>query len=253
MNDSRGRLAATRTTHIWHGRVPDEPAPGDLGLLDDEELRIVRARRPPFDVHYAGVHSALRRVLADHYLGVPPGSIRFGRHICPACGNRAHGRPRITKPATGLEFGLARSGPHWALAVTAGGSVGVDIEAVRDFAPEGVSELVLSDLELSRMRALGHEDDRRDFLLRSWTRKEAVLKAVGVGIAADLRGLEVLPGEAGPVAVEHTGPGPRGSWLVEDVDLGPGLVAALAREAARGGAPVVPRFLGDVRKGTALA
>nr|WSZ99204.1 4'-phosphopantetheinyl transferase superfamily protein [Streptomyces sp. NBC_00857] len=253
MNDSRGRLAATGAAHIWYGRVPDELAPDGLALLDDEELRVVRGRRPPFDAHYAGAHSALRRLLAERYLGVPPGSIRFGRHLCPACGDRAHGRPRIIQPATGLEFGLSRSGPHWALAVTAGGDIGVDIESTRDFAPEGVSELVLSDLELTRMRAMEHKDDRRDFFLRSWTRKEAVLKAVGIGIVADLRGLDVQPAEAGPVVVEHTGPGPHRRWLVEEVDLGPGLVAALAREAARSTAPVTLRFLGDVRKGTANA
>ncbi|UUU22848.1 4'-phosphopantetheinyl transferase family protein [Streptomyces sp. DSM 40750] len=253
MNDSRGRLAATGAVHVWHGRVPDECTPDDLALLDDEELRLVRGRRPPLQAHYAGAHAVLRRLLADHYLGGPPGAIRFGRHICPACGDRTHGRPRIVRPATSLEFSLSRSGPHWALAVTAGGNIGVDIESGHDFAPEGVSELALSDLELARLRALEHEDDRRQFFLRSWTRKEAVLKAVGIGIVTDLRALDVLPAEAGAVVVEHTGPGPRGRWLVEEVDLGPGLVAALARKAGRGSGPVVLRGLADAREGTVVA
>lgn len=245
IKDRRGRLAGTGTVHIWHGRVAGELVPGDLSLLDDEELRLVRSRRPPFDAHYAGVHAVLRRLLADHYLGRSPGAIRFGRHICPACGDRTHGRPRIIRPATSLEFSLSRSGPHWALAVTAGAGVGVDIESGHGFDPDGMSELVLSDAELVRMRAMKHADDRQEFLLRSWTRKEAVLKAVGIGIVTDLRGLEVLPTGAGSAVVEHTGPGPRGSWLVEEVDLGPGLVAALAREAGQGTGPVELRVLGD--------
>ncbi|KUN95453.1 4'-phosphopantetheinyl transferase family protein [Streptomyces caeruleatus] len=253
MNDTRGRLAVTGAVHIWHGRVRDELAPGDLALLDDEELRLARGRRPPHQAHYAGVHALLRRLLADHYLGGPPGAIRFGRHICPACGDRSHGRPRIARPATGLEFSLSRSGPHWALAVTAAGSVGIDLESRRDFAAEGVSELALSDPELARMRALEREDDRREFFLRSWTRKEAVLKAVGIGIVTDLRGLDVLPDDTGSALVEHAGPGSRDRWLVEEVDLGPDLVAALARGAGRGAGPVLLRAVGEVREGTVTA
>jgi 4'-phosphopantetheinyl transferase len=253
MNHPRGRLASTNAVHIWHGRVPDELDPGDLALLDDEELRLARGRRPPYQAHYAGVHAVLRRLLSDHYLGGPPGAIRFGRHICPACGDRSHGRPRIARPATGLEFSLSRSGPYWALAVTAAGSVGVDLESRRDFAAESVSELALSDPELARMQALEREDDRREFFLRSWTRKEAVLKAVGIGIVTDLRGLDVLPAEAGSAVIEHTGPGPCGRWLVEEVDLGPGLVAALARGAGRAAGPVVLRAIGELRKGTITA
>ncbi|MBQ0984639.1 4'-phosphopantetheinyl transferase superfamily protein [Streptomyces sp. F63] len=241
----RGRLAGTGTVHIWHGRVADELVPDDLALLDDEELRLTRGRRPPFDAHYAGAHAVLRRLLADHYLGRSPGAIQFGRHSCPACGDRTHGRPRIVRPATSLEFSLSRSGPLWALAVTAGAAVGVDIESSHGSPPDGVSELVLSDRELARMRAMRHADGRQEFLLRSWTRKEAVLKAVGTGIVTDLRGLDVLPADADPVVVEHTGPGRRGSWLVEEVNLGPGLVAALAREAGRATGPVELRVLGD--------
>ncbi|MFI6012817.1 4'-phosphopantetheinyl transferase family protein [Streptomyces sp. NPDC051243] len=253
MNHIRGRLAVTGAVHIWHGRVPDELDPGDLALLDDEELRLARGRRPPYQAHYAGVHALVRRLLADHYLGGPPGAIRFGRHSCPGCGDRSHGRPRITRPATGLEFSLSRSGPHWALAVTAAGSVGIDVESRRDFAAEGVSELALSHPELARMRALEREEDRREFFLRSWTRKEAVLKAVGIGIVTDLRGLDVLADDADSAVVGHAGPGPRDSWLVEEVDLGPDLVAALARGAGRDAGPVVLRAIGEVRKGTLTA
>lgn len=200
--------------------------------------------------HYAGVYTVLRRLLADHYLGGPTSTIRFDRHVCPAYGGRNHGRPRIARPATSPEFSLSRSGPHRAFAVTAAGSVDINLKSRHEFIAAGVSEVALSDPELGRMRAMEREDDRREFFLRSWTRKEAELKTVGIGIVTDLRSLDVLPADAGPAVVEHAGPGPRSRWPVTGVDLDPGRAAAPARGAGRRTGPVVLRAVGDARKGT---
>ncbi|MFF3630975.1 4'-phosphopantetheinyl transferase family protein [Streptomyces sp. NPDC002164] len=245
MKDSSGRLAVTGAVHIWHGRAPHTPDPADLAVLDDEELRLVHSRRAAVRSHYAHAHASLRRVLADHYLGGPPEAIRFGRHPCPRCEDGRHGRPRVLSPATGMEFSLSRSGPHWALAVTAAGHIGLDIESRGDLDADALSGLVLSGLVLSggerdRIRAAGHGDTRRELFLRAWTRKEAVLKAVGVGIATDLSRLDVRVAEQGPVRVEHIERDDRSHWLVDEPELAPGLVAALARRADRPG-PVVVR------------
>ncbi len=240
MSERIGRLGETAAVHVWHGRARDTPDPADTALLDDVELRAAGARRAPLDARYAGAHAAVRRILADHYLGGSPAAIRFGRHRCLRCDDRTHGRPRVVMPATRLEFSLSRSGPHWLLAVTAGGQVGVDIEQRGEFDIGGTAEVALSDDERTALRAAGDERDRQDIFFRAWTRKEAVLKAVGVGIVADLRRLDVRPERYGPVLVEHAEPGHRGSWWTEEIPLGPHLFAALAREADRPG-PVVLR------------
>ncbi|MFC4497739.1 4'-phosphopantetheinyl transferase family protein [Streptomyces ovatisporus] len=238
-----GRFAATRAVHVWYGRGADELGKVDLTHLDDGELRLVRSRRPPLDAHYGSAHAAVRRVLADHYLGGPPSAITFGRHVCPRCGDPSHGRPRISSPVTGLEFSLSRTGPHWALAVTAGERVGIDIECGAGRAVDGAAEVALSDGELARLRAVEHAAGRREFFLRAWTRKEAVLKAAGTGIVAGMRALEVRPAQRGTVRVENAeavrGDRPR-TWLVDELALGDGLFAALAREEGRCG-PVVLR------------
>lgn len=248
-----GRFAAARAVHVWHGRGADELIPADLDILDEDELRLVRARRAPGDAHYASAHAAMRRVFADHYLGGSPARIGFGRHVCPRCADPAHGRPRILAPVTGLEFSLSRTGPHWALAVTAGERVGLDIEC-GDRASQGAeraARIALSDGEAAELRTLEHAAARREFFLTAWTRKEAVLKAVGTGIATDLGSVEVGPERTGPVRVEFTGTAPGGGlgWVVEELPLGEGLFAALAREEGRRG-PVVLRSASPARKGT---
>jgi 4'-phosphopantetheinyl transferase len=244
MNDRLGRFGESNAVHVWHGRVPDVADPADLALLDDVELRAFRARSAPLDGHYAGAHAVVRRILVDHYLGGPPTTIRFGRQRCPRCGDHTHGRPRIVAPATRLDFSLSRSGPYWLLAVTAGGQVGVDIEQHVGLDFESAAQAVLSEDELAILRGTRGERGREEFFLRTWTRKEAVLKAAGVGIVADLSGLDVHPLRGGPVRIEHIEPGIHGSWAVEDIGVGAGLSAALARETGRPG-PVLLRH-GDV-------
>lgn len=245
MSDRLGRFGESNAVHVWHARVPDVPDPADLALLDDVELRTFRARSAPFDSHYAGAHAAVRRILADHYLGGPPTAIRFGRQRCPRCGDHTHGRPRIVAPATRLDFSLSHSGPDWLLAVTAGGRVGVDIEQHAGLDFESAAEAVLSEDELAILRGTKVAREREEFFLRAWTRKEAVLKAAGVGIVGDLSGLDVYPLRGGPVRIEHIEPGIHGSWALEDIGIGPDLSAALARETGRPG-PVLLRHIDAV-------
>ncbi|MFJ8691320.1 4'-phosphopantetheinyl transferase family protein [Streptomyces roseolilacinus] len=242
MTDSSGRLAATGAVHLWHGHATDGIDPDPLAVLDDEELRLVHGRHAAGSP-YATAHAAVRRVLADHYLGGPPGAIRFGRYPCPRCGDPAHGRPRVVSPTTRLEFSLSRSGAHWAPAVTAGGGrVGIDIEHRGAPDAERLPGPVPSGAAHARPRAPRH-DDGRWTSSRARTREKAVLKAVGVGVPTDLCAPEARPGGEGPPHAGHVEPGHRSHWVVEEPDLAPDLAVALAREAGRTG-PVLVRTPG---------
>jgi 4'-phosphopantetheinyl transferase len=237
MAETRGRFRETGAIHLWHGRVPDQVLSSDLAVLGEDELRVIRGMSGVRAAHYAGVHAAVRRVLGHRYLGVPTEAVRFGRHACPRCADPAHGRPRIEHPVTALDFSLSRSGPYWLLAVTAGEQVGVDIE--RRIAG-CVAETALTDDELARVRRAERPEERQQLFLRAWTRKEAVLKACGVGIVAELRELDTSPADAGPVTVEYGEPGLAGRWNVQDLTLAPGIVGALAQGTGRV-RPVVSR------------
>ncbi|MFC8669862.1 4'-phosphopantetheinyl transferase family protein [Streptomyces sp. NPDC057199] len=236
-------LLDTGAVHIWHGRSPDLLDPGDAALLSDEELVVVRRRSRDVGTRYAGAHAALRRILA-RYLGTPPQAIEFGRMPCPRCEHPEHGRPRVISLDTGLDFNLSRSGPHWILAVTAEGQIGVDLEDARSLDIDGSSELVMSDSELRHLRGRPTRAARTAVFFRCWTRKEAVVKASGVGIVADLRAVDVRPRSEGPVLVRHEEPTGPSDWLVQDLPAAPHLFAALAREAVRTG-PVVLRGTED--------
>ncbi|MFD7998265.1 4'-phosphopantetheinyl transferase family protein [Streptomyces mirabilis] len=225
--------------HVWRGRAPDTLAPDDTSLLSEEELRAVRRLPRPAATRYASAHAGLRRVLAE-YLGAPPHALVLGRRPCPRCAHPRHGRPRIDWPPTDLDFNLSRSGPYWLLAVTAGRQVGVDLEDGRGLDTEGASRLVMSRSELAHVASLPDETARLHAFFRCWTRKEAVVKASGVGIITNLREVDVQPAAHGPVVVTHSEPTGPDAWLVEDLPMVDGLFAALARQAGADG-PVVPQ------------
>ncbi|MFF0091750.1 4'-phosphopantetheinyl transferase family protein [Streptomyces canus] len=225
--------------HIWRGRAPDTLAPDATDLLSDDEAAMVRRLPEPAAARYAAAHAAVRRVLSG-YLGVPPREVVLGRRPCPRCAHPEHGRPRIDWPPTDLDFNLSRSGPHWLLAVVVGHQVGVDLEDDRSLDVEGASRFVMSASELTHILSAPGGPARTHAFFRCWTRKEAVVKAIGVGIITDLSAVDVQPAADGPVLVAHAEPTGPDTWVVQDLPVTDGVFAALAREAGATG-PVVFR------------
>ncbi|AUG78195.1 hypothetical protein CFP65_3399 [Kitasatospora sp. MMS16-BH015] len=221
---------ADGAAHIWLGTSVDEVAPEELALLSAAERNRVRLLHgKSAAASYAAAHVGTRRILAG-YLDTDPAELRLGRTLCPECADPAHGPPSVVWPPTGLTFNLSRSDGHWLLAVTAGRQIGVDLEAKPRVDPELTAPLAFTERELAHLRAQTDPAAQRAVFLRCWTRKEAVVKAVGVGLAADLCRIEVHPQLPGPVLVDYgVAPGP-GRWILEEPDIGPELYGALARE-----------------------
>jgi 4'-phosphopantetheinyl transferase len=231
--------------HVWHGRtgeqssVPGEPHESDLAILSaDERERCRRFVRQADRARFAATHAAVRRLLS-RYLAARPAEIRFGRTPCCECGSTEHGPPRIDWPSTDITCNLSGSGDHWLLAVTRGRPVGADIEVPRDIDTGQLALVCLTAAEQQYLSARS-EDGQLDVFYRCWTRKEAVLKACGVGLSSSLRELEVFPGRDGPVEVRHSCKAGPDRWIVQDLPgaagaAGAGWLGAVAQPAADAG------------------
>ncbi len=141
----------------------------DPGWLDASEVaRAERLRDPAASRRYVTAHAALRLLLAEAS-GTAPDAVLLLRAPCVACGE-PHGRP-FAPNAPG--FSLSRSGRFAALAIAGAqdARVGVDLEV-------GGPRVSLEPL---RADILAPGETSHD-LLRTWVRKEALLKASGEGL-----------------------------------------------------------------------
>jgi 4'-phosphopantetheinyl transferase len=184
-------------------------------LLDrGERARAAALHRVADQDGYRVAHVCLRMLLGA-YLGVEPSDVTLVRQPCPVC-RAPHGRPDV--PGVPLCFSVSRTAGLCLLAF-ADTAVGADIERLP--ASDVVSALTptLHPREAAELAACP-PDRRPAAFARVWTRKEAYLKGLGMGLGRDL-GLDHLGACArGPRRV----PG----WTVDDVAVGRDHAAAVA-------------------------
>ncbi|WP_438306563.1 4'-phosphopantetheinyl transferase family protein (plasmid) [Streptomyces sp. HUAS TT11] len=221
---------------IHGGEAGPETDGADLAVLSVEERdRHERFRVPHRAAAYAAAHAVLRHCVGG-LSGEQAKHVQFGRQRCVTCGDGAHGRPIVEWPPGGWEFSLSRSGPFWMVAVARGVRVGIDIEQIRPVAVDALMDSVLHDGERDHVAAAEPGERLREFM-RCWTRKEAVVKASGIGITAGLREIDVAPGNPRPV-VQHRAEGCSVvNWQLGDLTVPDGCIAALAVPVTSGVAP----------------
>jgi 4'-phosphopantetheinyl transferase len=208
--------------HVWHGTVerpgdwPGGPSAADLACLSEQERARCRALGKPADQRrFAAAHAGVRRILAG-YLETAGPAIRFGRVPCCRCGDTRHGRPRVDWPRTDITFSLSHAGDHWLVAVSRGRPVGVDVELASGADISLLARTCLSPAELAYLQA--HDGAGREHIFYTcWLRKEAVLKACGIGLAVPPSSVEVAPERSPRARVAFAcAAGPR-DWLVDDL------------------------------------
>lgn len=201
-------------------------ASGDLSLLStNERVRAGRLKRPQDRERSLEAHCAIRRLLAFQ-LGVDPRCLEFDA--------TAVGKPFLAGPAQDLQFNLSHSGRHGLIAVANDQSVGVDIEVRRPISDLlGVTLKIATPREARLLKQLPTNQVHSAFF-ELWTRKEAVLKALGRGFFIDPREVEV-----------GTGPGrsyvnfDERIWTEESLAISPCVAAAAAIEGELDTPPIV--------------
>ena len=195
----------------------------DLGLahiLDDAELaRATTFRSPALRDTFTAGRIALRLHLSA-LTGDSPSSLKAD-YFCPSCNNRSgqgHGIPQYRLPSRPgrLRVSLSRSG-NWCL-IAAGldsriAGIGVDIEngSAADF--DGFQSLAMTAKERRQLRKVPSALKTR-FQTRLWVRKEAVLKALGTGLATAPSVVDV----SGATPSGLSGPAEPALWNLEDIN-----------------------------------
>jgi 4'-phosphopantetheinyl transferase len=213
VNPLEGYHLRTTSLKIW--AVNLDCAGGDLSLLStSERVRVGRLKRPQDRERSLQAHCAIRRILALQ-LGCDPRHLEFD--------TTAVGKPFLARPAQDLQFNLSHSGRHGLIAVAKDRSVGVDIEVRRPISDLlGVALQIATPREAKLLKQLPTGQIHSAFF-ELWTRKEAVLKALGRGFSIDPRELEV---EIGP-GRSYVNFDER-IWTVESLAISSSVAAAAA-------------------------
>lgn len=191
-------------------------------LLDTPERQRVSQRRFRQDREALALTYALHRLFVASVLAVPVASVTIGRDAdgrpCLP-GHELHGRM--------LHTSLSHADGVAAFAVCALGPVGVDVEAsFRAAELPGIAGSVCHGSELQSLAGFPEPAYSRA-LLALWVRKEALLKAEGVGLAREMNSFRASAGDAFPL-VGRTRESAACSVRLAMLDVGERWTAAVA-------------------------
>lgn len=204
---------------IWWARLQDVTWKS-YRLLDDVERARFEAYQAIEDRQRFMGGCALIKLVASCYSEyATPLDVRISR-TCFRCG-KPHGKPELE--GSSLNFSLSHSGGVIGLAVSLL-AVGLDVEQVTYHTNLGeMAEFMLSRGELMTKEY----STARDYFI-AWTRKEAVVKALGVGFQIAPNTIVVSSPRETPKLLEWPLTIPPETLRLFNVDVEPGYVSSLA-------------------------
>jgi len=217
--------------HVWCVPLdlPEGTTEPLLVNLSEEEMQRAGRFHFPIDRSRFIVRRACLREILARYLGTGAGEI----HFCYG----EHGKPALAlqDDAGTIGFNVSKSQGIALIAVGLDRDLGVDVEFVRPVEDAmGLASRFFTERENAELKRLPNRE-QLDAFFTCWTRKEAILKAVGTGLAAPLQRLDVSTRPDEPV---RWLPGQGGSlfnrrWALESYRPAEGYVATLASREPR--------------------
>lgn len=208
-----------RVWRILLERSEEETAWRRTLLSPDELARCERFGHVESARRFIVGRSSVRQILAER-LGCRPNEV-------PIVYDGA-GKPQLPE-GNGWYFNLSHSGEWAVLGVTNLGPIGVDIEKLRlGFAVEPIARRFFSPQEVNDLLSVPVEERHLAFF-RCWTRKEAFIKAIGLGLTYPLDEFEVTVLPDDPPAIRRIGADQMAhtKWGVYEVPAPPGYLGAL--------------------------
>jgi 4'-phosphopantetheinyl transferase len=197
-------------------------------LSAQERAKAGRFRFPKDHDHFV-IQNGLLRFLLSRYLPIAPAHHELIRG--------PYGKPELAHcpEAERLHFNMSHSSSLALYAVARATAVGVDIERIRPMDDlENIARGFFTAHETAALCALPVAK-RLEAFFSCWTRKEAVLKATGQGIAEGVDGVEVtaVPGEVVRVLSIKGSAQAAAGWSLHALEPATGYAAALAYQGPK--------------------
>jgi 4'-phosphopantetheinyl transferase len=212
--------------HVWRASLdqPADTAAKLAPLLSQYECqRAERFHRRTDRRRFIAARGILRKIISA-YLALTPDEVRFVYN--------KYGKPFISDDQNrgALNFNLSHSNGMALYAVARGRRVGVDIEYMReDFATLEVAEGFFSKDEVEALKA-APVDRRTEAFFNCWSRKEAYIKAIGMGVSYPLDSFTVSLGVAPALLKVDADATEAARWKMYGLGVAEGYAAALIVE-----------------------
>lgn len=214
--------------HLWRGRLDQPPwrvQQMARTLSADERARADRYRFE-IDRNRFIIARAMLRVILSRYLDIEPDQVQ----LCYG----PHGKPYLREDMNQalIRFSVAHSHQMAVYALACAREVGIDLEFTRPVGRiEQTAAEFMSRCELALLSKLPAEQKQEAFYL-CWTRKEAYVKARGLGLGQPLEQLDVsiAPGKPARLLGVEGNPNERLRWSLYSFTPASGYLAALAVE-----------------------
>ncbi len=178
---------ANEELHVWRVTLDNPPVPLEILATYLSAEEVARAQRFVFsrDKTYFIAGRGTLRALLGRYLGTAPNRITIQK------GPREKPYLAADSGSLPVHFNLSHSQGLALYAFTLRGPVGIDVEKLRpEFATDQVAAQFFSTNEQTELFRLPPEDRVRGFF-NCWTRKEAYVKASGLGLQVPLNSFDV--------------------------------------------------------------
>jgi 4'-phosphopantetheinyl transferase len=211
--------------HLWRADLNLKPQQFEVGrglLSADERERSDRMVTQVLKNRRVAAQSILRDVLA-RYLQIAPFEIIF------SLGER--GKPFIQ--GGDIEFNMSHTEDLALIAITRAHPIGVDIEFLKSSKyHDSIVQKNYSSQEFAQYQALP-ENEKLEAFFRGWTRKEAYIKAIGLGLYYPLEKFTVdlcSKEDKAMLSIENSHERAK-SWLLPSFWVDEKIIGAVAMEA----------------------
>jgi 4'-phosphopantetheinyl transferase len=219
--------------HVWTVAIDermDATAESMETLAPTERIRASRFRHEVDAARFVHRRRALRDILGG-YLGTAPQDVAFAAN--------EFGKPSVLPSAAcaDLSFNASHSAAIALVGVSRSVRIGIDVELLRpDVECLAIATRFFGAGEIAALAALG-ADDRVAGFFNAWTRKEAVVKAIGGGLSIPLDSFEVSlrPREPASILRWDIPGGEAHRWRLHHLEPATGYLGALAVDDATRG------------------
>jgi 4'-phosphopantetheinyl transferase len=214
--------------HVWRATL-DLPAYRvqalEQTLAPDEGTRAQKYHFQKDRIHFIVARGLLRAILA-RYLDRDATALRFTYN--------EYGKPALVEEAgdDSLSFNVSHSHGMALHAITRNWAVGIDLEWInKDIEPEQIAGRFFSPYEIAMLRSVPKELLIQAFF-DCWTRKEAYIKARGMGLslALDQFDVSLVPGLPAEILANREANQDIARWPLYELFPGEDYKAALAVE-----------------------